>query len=732
MKLKSPFLAPEEMFPQPKLLGLIGNSIFANGTVRKFLPFCLALPLLIDLLLGVFERSSPIVGTWSLLLLIIGNTVIVSVILWRGAHFELLAKSRDTEAKTIMENIAEAVISIDTTGAIRSLNGAVMKMFGYSRSELMGQNVRILMPEPDRSRHDSYISNYLNTGMGKIMGSGREVQGVTKDGVKFPLELSLSKYIDQSGNLIFVGIVRDITERTRANENLKKWEHLFMHAGWAVAMANPGTNVFTNVNEAFAKMHGYSVDELVGKRIEMLFAPEFHLNIQEVMQAADLLGSTFYETIRLRKDGSKFPALCQLTSYKDLSGNVLFRAVTLQDVSALKHQKILEQQKDAAENASAEKSAFLSNMSHEIRNPLAVILGFCDLLADANLTEAERVNYASTVKRNGEILSNVINDILDIAKVEAGKIDIVKSVVGISEIIDDITALLFPLATSKGLKISTSVDKSVPEYIQTDTCRLRQILVNVIGNAIKFTDNGEISIAVRMSGRDDPNEVEFLVADTGCGLTQEQAEGLFTRFVQASSTTSRRYGGTGLGLILSRKLANLLGGSVSLVQSTPGHGSIFKVTISSDITCGPLVSGAAKSLEVAESETCAPSKNLNGIRILLVEDTPDSQMLLGHILTAAGAYVEAAYDGDSAVKMVESGDYDIILMDLQMPVMDGYTAVRVLRSHNYKKPIIALTAHTMLGDRERCLAAGFDSHIGKPVHRETLTELVSYYSRQVH
>ncbi|MBI3861168.1 MAG: response regulator [Planctomycetia bacterium] len=393
----------------------------------------------------------------------------------------------------------------------------------------------------------------------------------------------------------------------------------------------------------------------------------------------------------------------------------------------------LNESKLAAEGANRSKSEFLANMSHEIRTPLSSILGYSDLIHEecALPLVRERTNI---IRRNGEHLLRIINDILDLSKIEADRINLERLPASPREIVEEAAAVILPTAISKNLAFSVNQAGPVPETICTDPTRLTQVLVNVLNNAVKFTEFGSVVLNWRLveAPAEEPRLL-FEITDTGIGMTPSQLAGLFQPFIQADNSTTRRFGGTGLGLTISRKLARLLGGDI-VADSHSGAGTCFSITIAT----GPLE--GVRRLEPAKNvETTAPVRKpaapapagLTG-RVLLAEDYPDNQMLLKHILTKQGLEVVIAGDGRTAVDLALSAasdgqPFDLILMDMQMPELDGYEATYSLRKVGYRGTVVALTANAMSHDREKCLAAGCDEYLSKPVVIRELAALLCKY-----
>ncbi len=415
--------------------------------------------------------------------------------------------------------------------------------------------------------------------------------------------------------------------------------------------------------------------------------------------------------------------------------------------------KKLEAARQAAESANRAKSEFLANVTHEIRTPMTAILGFAEILREGeNVLRLSEIQTQAidSIHRNGGYLLGIINDILDLSKIDAGKLDVEAVSCEPAPLIADALRLVSGKAEAKRLPIHLEFQGTTPAKIRTDPARLRQILINLLGNAIKFTPRGHVRVVVRQAptpaGR--PG-LAVDVEDTGIGLTEEQMTRLFQPFTQADTSTTRVFGGTGLGLTISRRLARLLGGDVS-VRSTAGMGSVFTVFVETGPLDGVPMLNPHEARELAERTATDDSRSASSgsgpppsnslaeplsARILIAEDGPDNQRLLRHILTRAGAHVTIAGNGKLAVDMAlaQAGTnqaFDVVLMDMQMPVMSGYEAARTLRAAGYEGPIIALTANAMSGDREKCLAAGCNDYTVKPIRRAELLELVRRYGQR--
>ncbi len=498
-----------------------------------------------------------------------------------------------------------------------------------------------------------------------------------------------------------------------------------------------GDGVILHVNPAFTEITGYSAIEAQGKRPNILKssvqAPEYYSQMwSEITAGRNWSG----RLINRRKDGSLYHAALTASAVKNERGHIVGYVGVHRDVSAdIQREQSLADALSQAEAANRSKSEFLANMSHEIRTPMTAILGFAEQLVVDRLSPDERTDAVRTIHRNGKHLLSIINDILDISKMDAGRLEIHSAPCNVIKVVGEVATLMQVQAVAKGLSLDIQWDGPIPESILTDELRLRQILLNLLGNAIKFTESGSVRIQTRFGARGDEEPLlYFSVIDSGIGIAPEALSQLFRPFTQADSTMTRRFGGTGLGLSIAKRLAEMLGGNIE-VESTPGKGSMFRVSVS----CGELKDVRMLTPSDGTSDNISPVRHSPkaaaatdpplSCRILLAEDGPDNQKLISHILRKAGAEVQVVENGALAIQAAteavrNSAPFDIILMDMQMPVMDGYTATQKLRDAGYRRTIVALTAHASTGDREKCLDAGCDDFATKPIHRLGLIALL--------
>jgi PAS domain S-box-containing protein len=634
--------------------------------------------------------------------------------------------------RDIGEAAGEFLWEVDAQGRYTYASQACRTMLDYTEDEIVGKlHFYDLHPEEGRDAFRRAAFEVFQR-KGKFVDLHNRV--VTKDGRVLDVLTNGVPILGDDGRLLgYRGSDHNITERKRAEDALaeeaSRRRLLFEQSRDGIVVLDENGKVY-EANQQYATMLGYSLAELQNLHVwdwDLQWTPE---QLREQIRLVERVGD-FFETRHRRKDGTWYDVEIS-TSGILCAGQKLILCIC-RDISKRKEaEQALRQAKAAAEAANRAKSTFLTNMSHEIRTPMTAILGFSDLLLLASLSEQKRLNCVEAIRRNGRALLELINGILDLSRVEAERLQLEKKDCPLRPIVDAVVSTARPLADKQGLLLEVDYQPPLPETLHTDKLRLHQILMNLVGNAIKFTEQGTVQIEVRYVGENHgAGRIEFAVSDTGIGIPADKLGELFTPFMQVDESTSRRYGGTGLGLAISWRLAEALGGRLT-VSSELGEGSTFTLIL----PAGSLPESSRRPacpVAVRESEGFSGEELpvMQG-RILLAEDDPDIQFVVAQFLQLMKLQVDIAQDGRVACQMAqrsqaETAPYDLILMDIQMPDMDGYEATRYLRRHGWQGPIVALTAHAMLGDRERCLAEGCNDYLAKPIELAQLQEVTSRY-----
>lgn len=758
------------------------------------------------------------------------------------AMTEKLSQS-EKRLSTILQTAADGIITIDSKGIIQSINQAGEKTFGYNPGELIGENVSILMGLPHRHQHDSYIEGYLNSGKSSVLGKIRDLHGLCKDGCIFPMDLSISEM--RLGNQrMFVGVVRDISERKEMELKIRKNEAIkgaIVESALDAIVAMDRDGLIIEFSPVATQIFGYERDSVLGKSLaEVIIPPEYQKQHQEGLKNyLDSGESTILkkriEVNAIRRSGDRFPVELAISPIQ-IDGEIMFTAY-IRDISIQKaSEQLLKQAKQQAETASEAKSRFLAHMSHEIRSPLSAVLGAIGLLMESDLDKQQRL-CAHTAQTSGKALLGLINDILDFSKIEAGQLTLEMTSFNLRDLISGVVEVVAYRAYGKSLDIVARIEAGTHSQFVSDPGRLRQVLLNLVDNAAKFTKKGAVVLSVH---QDDTGKLHFEVQDTGIGISAEAQQLLFKEFSQVDNSDSTSYGGTGLGLAISRQIIEAMGGAME-VQSKPGKGSLFSFIVPvklpektviaplpdnlryriilvglaelarnalqaqlEDFGCyvesyatlkqwldksgsdtlfdyylldennvglpGELPSIQEKypgiqlvlisktnSLEgstqmktryyqqiiyrplhpdavlAAISQDSEPQRAgvdsreqdntdcVLGGRILLAEDSPANQLVASSLLKKAGFEVDLANNGLEAVEAYKTGKYDLILMDMRMPEMDGLEATkRIVALGEPVVPIIALTANALKSDIQRCLEAGMVDYVTKPVEKEIL------------
>ncbi len=811
-------------------------------------------------------RSRVLTVTALLGLVLMGGLVQLVRVQRRRAAAEATLRATDARTRAILTGARDGFFSIDPDRRITDWNPRAAELFGWTPEEALGSalGARIL-PAGSGGGDEVALGTFLAGGDGEVTGRSLEVTVVTRSGEEVPVEISL--FSSPSGDGYWHGFVRDLRERTRAQQALAQLAAIVEFSDDAVIGTTLDGLIHT-WNRGAESLYGYSAEEAVGQPVSMLVPPGADDELADVVarfHRGETVGQ--YETRRLRADGTTVEVSVTDSPVRDATGTIVGISRISRDVTARKQTEVaLQAARDEAMEASRQKSEFLANMSHEIRTPINGVLGMTSLLLDTDL-DAEQRDYAETAKRSGEALLRVINDILDFSTVEAGRLEFQHVDFDLRKVVEDATLELAEAAEEKRIELACLVPPDLSTQVRGDPGRLRQVLTNLLSNALKFTAGGGevvVTVGVAQDGAVDADDdvlMAFEVRDTGMGIAPEYLDRLFDSFSQGDASTTRPFGGTGLGLAISRRLVELMDGSIS-VDSEVGRGSTFRFTarfakvaegqaeprrqprldlvglrvlvvddhatnrmiltqmlhawsMRATEACGggealallraaadrgapydlvildrnmpeidglevarrvredPALLGITRIVMLSSSPGRAEAKRAGelgidgylakpvrqsqfydcvatvmgdatptrhmvtanrsgpapGTRLLLVEDNPVNCKVAVRSLEKMGYQVDVAANGAEALPAAFRGDYAAILMDCQMPVMDGYEATATIRRGEQTRgrhtPIIAMTASAMEGDRERCLAAGMDDYLAKPLRSEALAAVLA-------
>ncbi|MBW1808124.1 MAG: response regulator [Deltaproteobacteria bacterium] len=611
-------------------------------------------------------------------------------------------RSQESEARYLaLVEAASDGIAIVQDGKIIFNNQAMLQIFGFEIDDVIGQPFTQFLTEKDRQRAaDAYAR--LMSGAEQQVSMDLQAQG--KDGARRDLAVSTS-VIQHEGRPAILVIGRDITERLQSRKKLEESEKrlrlLSENVSDVIWTMDLNMRV-TDVTPSITQLLGYTAEEI------MQISFDKYTNGEDLVRVADILKE------ELEQDEG-FPKKREVrTSFlRDADGKPIGILGVTRDISERRQaEEKLQKAKDQAEAASHSKSEFLANMGHELRTPLNGIIGIASLLSDTELDQRQR-QYAEIVLRSGRALLTIINDLLDFSKIEAGRLSIEPAPFDLKQAMEDITHLLSARAVEKGLKLNVAFAAETPSMVVGDAGRIRQVLTNLVDNALKFTKQGSILVSAEcLEKTKQQAKIRLAVQDTGIGIPNGKLGQIFDVFTQVDASASRPYSGTGLGLAISKQIVELMGGVVQ-VESQPGSGSRFwfdlLLPIQSEVSLG------SRSAPTAKVTTVSKSFDL---KVLVVEDNDVSQEVAATILKKLGCRVELAMDGRQAIDMIAANTYDLIFMDCQMPGMDGFEATREIRRRETDSSgrvrIVAMTAHALDEDRKHCIQVGMDDYIAKP------------------
>ncbi len=632
-------------------------------------------------------------------------------------------KSADHPYRVMVEAMNEGAATVLFDGTIVYCNNKFTELVEQSAGFICGEKIWRYIAKKDSALFSALFEE------ARLKPAKAELFLVQENGLMIAVYVLLAA-VDLDGKQVISMLVTDLTERKQkealtASENLTR--SILDQAAEAIIVCDAEGKI-TRANPEAHRLAGTNPT---------------HLPFDEAYQLYTESG-IFFRLTDLKKSGQQTRGLPVSIRQKDLSLVELsmnisridservgsWDVISLTDITLLKRLEKLKAAKEAAEAANTLKTTFLSNMSHEIRTPLGAIIGFADLLKQEDVGEDVRRQYLEIISRSGKALTQLIDDILDLSKIEAGGMFVESIEFSLEEIINDVISLFSHKTSSKGILLTAIVDDNVPAKFISDPLRLRQILVNIVGNAVKFTQKGQVDIFVSIDkSRPMAQKLYFRVRDTGVGLDKEQTKRLFTPFSQGDGSTTRKFGGTGLGLVLSRRLAQAMGGDVNLESSHPNVGSTFCISI--DLTAANSAKPAADvNLIMPKLRNFDFAHPLTNLTILVVDDAPDNQILFEAIFTSLGATVKLASNGREGADLAINGNFDVVIMDIQMPVLDGYGATKELRSRGFEKPIIALTAYAMKEEKERCVVMGCNAHLAKPLDVAHATAVILSVHKQ--
>jgi len=631
---------------------------------------------------------------------------------------------------------------------IQIFNVGAERMLGYTAAEVMNTITPADISDPQELISRAHaLSEELGTPItpgfeALVFKASRGIEDIyeltyiRKDGTRFPAVVSVTALRDAPGAIIgYLLIGTDNTARMLVEEEKQKsdqrlrdqqfYTRSLIESNIDALMTTDPHGIITDVNKQMEALTGCTRDELIGAPFKDCFTDPARAvaGIKRVLVEKSV---TDYELTARTRDGKQTVVSYNATTFYDRNRKLQGVFAAARDVTERKRVELeLQQAKAIAESASRTKSDFLASMSHEIRTPMNAIMGIADLLAKTDLTP-EQDRYVQIFRRSGDNLLNLLNDILDLSKVEASQLDLERTGFSLSDHLEKVIEMVSHRAEEKGLAVTCTIGPDVSNDLVGDPTRLRQVLLNLLGNAIKFTHAGAVALTVeRRQDVSVPTALRFTVTDTGIGIPHEKLYSIFERFTQADSSTTRRFGGSGLGLTISKRLVELMGGEI-WVESEVGQGSTFAFTVPFEVRSGA-------DLEALAPVGVGPDAPLPALRILMAEDSVDNCAIAMAYLHDTPYRIDVAVNGAIACEMFTRGDYDLVLMDRQMPVMDGLTATRTIRSWETTQqrsatPIIALTASALKGDRETCLASGCTTYLSKPIKQDVLLRAIQEHA----
>ena len=613
----------------------------------------------------------------------------------------------------------ESIILLSRTGIIKFWNKASEKIFGYEKKEIINKDINnLLVHNEGYQKFKIAFEKFQVEGTNKLIGKCSELLAIDKFNKQFTINISFSS-LKLKEELNILCIIRDISEQKESNEKIQiseqKYRTIFSQANDAIFIMD--SDFFIDCNDKTLVMFGCKREEIIGKQPQ-IFSPEkqpnggLSLNMVKERIDAVLNGeSQFFYWKHQKLDGTPFDAEISLKLI-ETNQNKYILAIVRDITERKKYEEELKSARDKAEDATKSKSAFLANMSHEIRTPMNGIIGTANLMKQTELDKHQK-ELVNIIDYSANNLLTIINDILDISKIESGQIELENIDFSLHNVVNESIKLLYLKAQQKGVELKLELANDIPIYAKGDPVRLKQILINLLNNAIKFTNKGFVKLLVeKIADESNYHHLIFKIIDTGIGISPEGQKKLFKEFSQADTTITRKYGGTGLGLMISKRLSEMMDGKIGL-ESKTGKGSTFWFTIK-------IQEGKVPPYELDKTDSKEQTSVGKQLSILLAEDNLVNQQVAIFVLRQLGHKIEVAENGKLALEKFNNNKYDVILMDVQMPEMDGIEATinirKIEKKNNVKKgiKIIAMTANAMKEDAEECYRAGMDGYISKP------------------
>ncbi|MBT3136754.1 PAS domain S-box protein [Alteromonas sp. ALT199] len=667
--------------------------------------------------IAVYLAISIAIVTLVLITMVLGVSLLFK---YRDVMMRAIESERIQSA--ITDTAVDAILTVDDKGIIKTANPAVNQIYGYTQQEIVGIRAAELIPQERRHLYGDDFFSQRVVPTEQIIGTGREVEVLRKGGERIPVRLGVG-YTKIDGKPVFVTFASDLRKRKEMEDALRESEAKFRSLisnipGMAYRCLNMPGWPMVFISDAVLEITGYTPSEFVLPDPKRSFADLYHPDDVERLSSLIADEGTFsYEYRIIAKSGDVKWVTEHGVHVKDDEGNILYVDGFISDIT---QRRVMENElkaaKEKAEQAAAARTAFLANMSHEIRTPMNAIIGFSDLMLGESLRE-EQKSHLTTINRSARSLLHLLNDILDSAKLDKGKLDLDYRDFLIREELDLVISTFWLEAKRKKVGLALNVDSSVANGYRGVPERMRQVLNNLISNAVKFTHEGEVTVNVKSDGR----FVYFEVSDTGIGMTPEQVGRVFDSFSQADASMSRKYGGTGLGTTISKQLVELMGGNIC-VSSEKDKGTMFTFRLPLEVV--------EVSEDVTDSMESASILIDSKLSVLVVDDVQQNIELLSLLLTRAGHQVDTATDGLLALEKMQSRSFDIVLMDLQMPKLDGLEAAKQRRDYEKEHglpptPIIALTASVLVQDKHAAQRAGMEGFANKPVDFRLLMEEVA-------